>query len=231
MLGYARRCIENGGIPRPGESTSMSKRQSHVEDPVRPRYRGVALDERRTLRRDRLITAAADLYGEHGYRSVTVRMICQRAGLTERYFYESFATSEEILVVAARTLARQTLDRMRNRSETTPGDRDAKTIRMLKGYYRSQLDEPSKARVFTLEFRGISAAADAEFECILDLFADLLVETRDPMRRGRAANDALVRRGLVGGILAITVAWIEGGYREPIDRVVDAATYLCRIAD
>jgi AcrR family transcriptional regulator len=209
----------------------MSKRQSGVGDAVRPRYNGVSLDDRRALRRERLVSASVDLYGEHGYRNVTVRMICQRAGLTERYFYEAFATSEEILVVAARMLAHRTLEYMRHLSVTTAGDREAKTTRMLKGYYRLQLDEPSKARVFTLEFRGVSASADSEFERILDLFADLIVETRDPKRRGRAANDALVRRGLVGGVLAITLAWIEGGYREHIDSVVQAATYLCGIAD
>ena len=209
----------------------MSGPASGAGNEARALYNGVSLDERRTLRRERLVAAAADLYGERGYRNVTVRMICKRAGLTERYFYEAFASSEEILVIAARTLARRTLDRMRRLSETTTGDRDAKTLRMLKGYYRSQLDEPSKARVFTLEFSGISAVADAEFERILDTFAELIVETRDPDRRGRAAADALVRRGLVGGILAITRAWIGGGYREPIGDVVAAAAVLCRIAD
>ena len=116
---------------------------------------------------------------------------------------ESFSSSEEILVVAARMLARRTLDHMRHLSEGTEGDRDAKTLRMLKGYYRSQIDERSKARVFTLEFSGISAVADSEFERILDTFADLIVETRDPKRQGRGGASALVRRGLVGGILAI----------------------------
>jgi len=198
---------------------------------ARPRYRGVSLHERRTLRRERLVAAAADLYGEHGYRNVTVRMICQRARLTERYFYEAFASSEEILVVAARTLAGQTLERMRQLRDGTAGEREAKTLRMLKGYYRSQFDEPSKARVFTLEFRGISAAADAEFERILDMFAELIVETRDPQRRGRAANDQLVRRGVVGAVLQITLAWIESGYREPIGSVVSAAAFVCRLAD
>lgn len=198
---------------------------------TKPSNRSRTLDERRAQRRDHLIAAAADLYGERGYRNVTVRMICRRAQLTERYFYESFASSEEILVVAARTLAGQTLDRMRQLRDSTRGNRDAKTLRMLRGYYRSQLDEPSKARVFTLEFRGMSASADAEFERILDLFADLIVETRDPDRRGRAANDALVSRGIVGGILQITLSWIESEYREPIDRVVAAAAFLCKIAD
>jgi AcrR family transcriptional regulator len=194
-------------------------------------YRGVSLDERRALRRERLIAAAVDLYGERGYRDVTVRMICQRARLTERYFYESFASNEDILVVAARTLAARTHDWMRRLRDGVDGDRDAKTLRMLTGYYRSQSEEPTKARVFTLEFRGISAAADAEFERILDMFAELIVETRDPLGRGRAANDRLVRRGVVGGVLQITISWIESGYREPIDRVVDAAAHVCSLAD
>jgi hypothetical protein len=105
------------------------------------------------------------------------------------------------------------LDHMRELRDRTDGDRDAKTFRMLKGYFRSQVDEPSKARVFTLEFRGISTEADAEFERILDRFADLIVETRDPRRLGRTANDRLLRRGVIGALLQITVAWIDGGYR------------------
>ena len=201
-------------------------------EPVSVGYnRAFSLGERQALRRERLIAAAVDSYGEHGYRNVTVRMICRRARLTERYFYEAFDSNEHILIVAARTLAGLTYDRMRRLRDGIDGDRDAKTYRMLTAYYRSQLDEPSKARVFTLEFRGISRAADAEFERILDMFADLIVDTRDPMRLGRAANDRLVRRGVVGGVLQITIAWIESGYREPIEAAVSAATLVCGLAD
>jgi AcrR family transcriptional regulator len=189
------------------------------------------VDERRALRRDRLIAAAADVYGEVGYRNATVRMICRRARLTERYFYESFGTSEDLLIWTAQALAGQTLERMRRLRDGTDADRDVKTRRMLKGYFRSQLDEPSKARVFTLEFRGMSAAADAEFERILDSFADLIVDTRDPQGIGLAARDRLLRRGIVGGILQITVAWIESGYPESIEAVVATAARLCTLAD
>jgi AcrR family transcriptional regulator len=51
---------------------------------AKSRYGGVPLAERRALRRERLIAAAADVYGEMGYRNATVRSICQRANLTER---------------------------------------------------------------------------------------------------------------------------------------------------
>ena len=61
-------------------------------------YRGVSPEERRTQRRSRLVEAAVAVYGERGYRNATVKAVCEQAGLTERYFYESFANSEELLI-------------------------------------------------------------------------------------------------------------------------------------
>lgn len=62
------------------------------------RYRGADADERRAQRRDQLIAAAVQVYGERGYQNATVKAVCEAAGLTERYFYESFANSEALLL-------------------------------------------------------------------------------------------------------------------------------------
>jgi AcrR family transcriptional regulator len=193
--------------------------------------RSVPLSERPALRRERLIAAAVEVYGEAGFRNATVRAICRRAHLTERYFYESFGSSEELLIEAAHALAFGTLAWMTHRRDAIEGDRDVKTAHMLRGYYRQQSERRAQARLFTLEFRGISAAADAEFDRILDAFAELIVETRDPAHTGPAAHDRLLRRGIVAGLLQVTAVWIEGGYREPLDDVVAAAVRLCRVAD
>jgi hypothetical protein len=56
------------------------------------------------------------------------------------------------------------------------------------------------------------------------VFADFIVETRHPERRGRDANDALAFGGLVYGVLCDHRAWIEFGYRYSIDSVIAAAT-------
>ncbi|MDT7643129.1 MAG: hypothetical protein QOC75_129, partial [Pseudonocardiales bacterium] len=66
---------------------------------VRP-YRGVSADERRTERRQRLVTACLDLVGEGGVSTVTAQAVAERAGLTRRYFYESFADRDAVLVEA-----------------------------------------------------------------------------------------------------------------------------------
>jgi AcrR family transcriptional regulator len=193
--------------------------------------RGVPLAERPALRRERLIAAAIDVYGEVGFRNATVRAICQRARLTERYFYESFGSSEALLVEAAHTLAFETLGWMKRRRDAIDGGRDEKTAHMLRGYYRQQSELRSQARLFTLEFRGISPAADAEFDRILDAFADLIVETRDPLGRGVAAGNRLLRRGIVAGVLQVTLTWIQNGYVESLDDVVTAALAICGVAD
>jgi AcrR family transcriptional regulator len=193
--------------------------------------RSVPIAERAALRRARLIAAALEVYGDVGFRNATVRAICRRAQLTERYFYESFSSSEELLLEAAHALAFDTLAWMKRRRDRVGGDRDGKTEYMLRGYFRQQFEQRAHARLFTLEFRGISAAADAEFDRILDSFAELIVETRDPELTGPAAGDRLLRRGLVAGVLQVTTAWIEGGYEESLDDVVTTAVRLCRVAD
>src|ERR1700760_3385627 len=61
-------------------------------------YRGVAMEDRRADRRRRLLEAGVRVIGESGWQSTTVRAVCSEAGLTERYFYESFADRETLLL-------------------------------------------------------------------------------------------------------------------------------------
>jgi AcrR family transcriptional regulator len=63
---------------------------------VRP-YRGVSAEERRAERRARLKAACLDLIGEAGVVSVTAEAVSDRAGLTKRYFYESFTDRDGLL--------------------------------------------------------------------------------------------------------------------------------------
>jgi AcrR family transcriptional regulator len=52
------------------------------------------------VRRARLLNAAVACFGTYGYHQTTLKMLCDQAGLTERYFYESFANFDDILCCA-----------------------------------------------------------------------------------------------------------------------------------
>src|ERR1700755_629057 len=70
-------------------------------------YAGLSADERRLARRERLIEGGIRAYGELRHRNTPVKAVCEAAGLTERYFYESFANSEALLVAAFDTISRR----------------------------------------------------------------------------------------------------------------------------
>lgn len=54
-------------------------------------YGGVSGEERAAERRRKLIEAGVNLFGSAGSGSVRVKDVVAEAGLTERYFYESFS--------------------------------------------------------------------------------------------------------------------------------------------
>ena len=54
-------------------------------------YRGVTGEQRIAERRRKLIEAGMNLFGSTGSGSVRVKSVVAEAGLTERYFYESFS--------------------------------------------------------------------------------------------------------------------------------------------
>lgn len=53
--------------------------------------RSQQLEERRSRRYDALLAAGVELLGAPDGPAVNVRAVCRTAGLTERYFYESFS--------------------------------------------------------------------------------------------------------------------------------------------
>ena len=75
------------------------------------RYSGQSFVHRQEDRRARLIQAALAVAGRFGLEGTSVAAICAEAGLTARYFYESFPTREAIFVEAYRKVQDELLSR------------------------------------------------------------------------------------------------------------------------
>src|ERR1700750_1425158 len=100
-------------------------------------YGGLAMAERVAARRARFIEAGTELFGTQGFRGATVRGICAAAGLTDRYFYESFETLEALLSEVSRTLTHAFAARLTEesiRSEDWRGDAAAIERRTTAAY-------------------------------------------------------------------------------------------------
>ena len=67
-------------------------------------YRGVSAADRIAGRRARLLDAALAVWADPETRT-TMTAVCAEAGLTERYFYESFSGLDELLTAVMDAIA------------------------------------------------------------------------------------------------------------------------------
>jgi AcrR family transcriptional regulator len=189
-------------------------------------WRGRGADERKAERRAQLLTAALQVYSERGFRHSSVKAVCDAAGLTERYFYESFANSEDMLVAVASASLQYTVSELRAKCDVVPQQERLRTI--LTNYYAMLREQPAHARAFLVDIRGISPIVDEYLETAVDTFAELIADT--PLA-SLSAIDRMVAIGAVGAILNIALDWIINDFVTPIDDVVEAACRLGIIVD
>ncbi len=190
------------------------------------RYRGSSADDRRAARRAALIAAAIRIYGERGYRNATVKAVCDSAGLTERYFYESFANSEALLVASYQAVTDRLLETLAEAGAATPGDPRDRVRSILARYFQALGDDPRSARVFLVEIAGVSDELDRVFAASLDAFGALILRTF-----GRGGGDPLLVKAVVGGVIHLARDWVAGGQAEPVEALTGAALRLCLILE
>ena len=190
------------------------------------KFNGKTAQERQSSRREQLIRAGLQLYGERGYRNATVKAVCDVAGLTERYFYESFANSEELLCACFGLVTDEILAAMRRAAHNHGGPPIAQVRAGLLIYLKSLRANPAATRVFLFEMASVSPQTEALVSQSHDAYGRLLVEvlSRDP--GFDPAVPRLLLRGVIGGGLHVAQAWIAGGYAEDIDAVADIALGL-----
>ena len=188
---------------------------------VRP-YRGVSAETRRTQRRTRLIEACLDVVAAVGVAETTAEAVCARAGLSKRYFYESFADREALLIAVLDevfTSVRTAIAGALTADRAEPAARIQRTVRAL---VRTLSADQRAARLYieaprhpALELRRIAA---------FDEFTQLLVEhvldldPKDPQAR---AATLLV----VAGTTEVLSRWLAH------DLALDEDTLVQTISD
>lgn len=199
--------------PAPAEKKPEPKR----------RYRGSAVEERRAQRRQQLIDAAIRVYGENGYRHSGVKQVCDAAGLTQRYFYESFAHSDELLIASYEQAARWMREDNMAAAQAAGADPVARSRAMLLAYFQRLKENPTIARLLLIEIRGISPAVDEAIEKALKATSDDIARI---LARPGQRFDELLQAGILGGVIHIALHWMANAYRTPVDVVTDTALKL-----
>jgi AcrR family transcriptional regulator len=189
--------------------------RSEAMSPSR-RYAGNSAEERRDMRREKILAAAIQVYGEHGYRASTVQAVCDAAGLTKRYFYESYRDSEDLLAACLRQVVAEFASELAQAAPETSAGLQQRARLILRAYFQTLKEDPPRARLFLLDTDGVgSDVAEAMRDAQSDI-ADLLVPAETGLKdNGRAS---LQRLGAVAGMARISSIWDRGRLRPAFGR-------------
>lgn len=174
-------------------------------------YAGASREERENARRELIVAAGTVLFGTIGYRSTTVGAICAEAGLNKRYFYESFATLEDLLCEVYRRVVGDL------RAAVLAGG-GASASEVLHGFVAAFLDwaqsHPVEAKVHLFEVLGVSPRVDELYRSYGRSIGDELVDRLAASFSGpelTADRRRILGDVLVGAGLQLVVDWVLGG--------------------
>ena len=195
-------------------------------------YGGESHAQRVQKRRDQFIAAGKHLFGTVGYRRTTVRGLCKAAGLTDRYFYESFGTIEDLLVAVYEKLVldmQLAIVAALAQADADP-DPGVWIDRGLDAFFAA-VEDAEAARIVWLEVLGVSAAVDAVYVRTLKQFADMvlaLVREAFPQWAVDAPTAPVVAMGLIGAASESAKNWMMSGYSEPRSTMVRGVAVILR---
>jgi AcrR family transcriptional regulator len=188
--------------------------------PVTRPFRGVSAPERLQNRRQRLVEAAFDLAGTRGAASLGVGEVCAAAGLTKRYFYESFESIDQL----GAAVVDHAIEVMVELTEPfQPGTASGSVGAAIKAFIDALLDDGRLARILITEtqagnlsgFRG--RIVEVAVASLLPI--DQLAETESLDHR------RFIAYAQIGALGEICLAWHQGsvamGRDELVDRLVN----------
>jgi AcrR family transcriptional regulator len=186
------------------------------------RWAGVPLSDRRAERRALLVEAAYTLFGLEGEAAVTVRSVCRVCELNSRYFYESFANTDELLGAVYDHVAMQLGEVVGEAMMAADEDRKAQTRAGIRAVLWFSAADPRRGRVMFTDGRANSALAERR-TAAQDLLFQMVVEDervnvdQDPVAARVAA--ALY----TGALTELVHQWLAGRLGSDLDSIVDCA--------
>jgi len=187
-------------------------------------YGGKSAEERQTARKRALVEAAVQLFGTQGFAAVSIDAICAEAGLTKRYFYQTFPSREALFTAAYESATRDYMQSIL--AAVSPHLLDARKL------VRAGLEEsfgfvqrnPVKARLILIEAMTVRGQLGEMYGERYDAFVDLMLQFTRPFLSGPKVPDKVLRvmaKSAVGIIIHLCQSWIATDFKQPVKELVD----------
>ncbi|EIT71073.1 MULTISPECIES: TetR/AcrR family transcriptional regulator [Hydrocarboniphaga] len=185
-------------------------------------YAGQTHDARVSERRRAFVEAGLGIIGAQGYRAATVRAVCAEAGLTDRYFYESFEGTEALLRAVYSEISARLHAAIDKAVGKAPSSLEAQLDAALVAFLDT-IRDPRAARILFAEVLGVSSAVTALYLKTTAEFAEQLldaVKLHVPEFEKHPEDRRVLGLALIGAMTFAASAWALSGYTRPATHVV-----------
>jgi AcrR family transcriptional regulator len=173
-----------------------------------------------------------ELLGAGGADAVTVRAVCEGARLNPRYFYESFADRDRLLVALYDDVAEGLGVEIVHAMAAAGDDLAGATRAGIETVFRYVAADPRRARILYTEAVGLEPLARRR----LAATDALITAIAGPVEAAAAAGltrvpavapiDVVAASMFTGGVSAILTGWLGGRIDRSLDDLIDEAVVL-----
>ena len=198
-----------------------------MTSPTPRRYAGLTGEQRAASRRESLLEAGLEVFAAAGQSGATMTAICAQAKLTERYFYESFTSRDELLQAVLDRIADEIRDAGLSALRTSTGTLEQRVRNAITAFVTILTDDPRKGRVAMIQSAAFEPLRSHR-RAALRGFAQMVADEATLMYGDRAwpphqgeINGLL----FVGGLAELVTAWLNDEIAITPEEIIDAATH------
>jgi AcrR family transcriptional regulator len=168
-----------------------------------------------------LVDAGLELFGTVGYRATSIRAVLRESGLGERYFYENFASLEDLLIATAQDAQAKILQTVLDSIDDMQGRGfEASLDHALRQLSAAFDRDPRILKIAMLETIGVSDAVTRARTAILDNFVNLLAGTAGSFGMIEEREAELLSVGLLGAANEMLMRYATGEIGADLPTVI-----------
>lgn len=197
-------------------------------------YQGATAEARIQSRRQHLLEVAFEAMASDQWKAMSINQLCRLAELNKRYFYESFASLDELATAVIEDMSARLIHIAFSTADA--GSQEGLSSlqiarRAMKPVVLYLTEDERRARVLFGEVGGIAAAREQRRRVIDGLAAAVSSyglkhydagDKSDPMAE-------LVSSFLVGGTIEAVLNWLDGGIAMTREQLMDDMATLWNV--
>ncbi|NNH71272.1 TetR/AcrR family transcriptional regulator [Nocardia uniformis] len=186
------------------------------------RYAGRSAEERRAQRRQRLREVGLEVIAEQGLAGLRVRSLSARAGLNDRYFYENYADTDQLLNELLDEQQAELVAELVAIITTEPADVRVRLRTVVEAIVTTVADNPVRRQLF-LELHATAELRRRRAE-VVSVAASIMIDQGRELL-GEAAvtgiHAELAARTISHGGLDILTEWLRGDLEIDRPQLID----------